>query len=233
MIGIQSANREKLGWDSIVKRVLVGQEIQYKFEIGNYSLTTTRPLATYGADAIVGRGTRVYEVRNENENIVVIKDSWRDEDRELEGTILEKIFEDIRDKLGEKETIEAEKYFVRVRVYEDVVISGKRDKTLGRREEGDIPLEWVTLNVDLILSETRHLPSTGHIPDSDRPPAELPQRRAHMPSGNIPCRVHTRIVFEEVRTTLINVTRLADNFTCLSGALVRLFLLRSTIYLIE
>lgn len=216
---IESANKEQLGWDPTVERVLVGPEIQYKFQIGNQSFITTRPLATYGADAIVGRGTRVYEARDENGNIVAIKDSWRDEDHELEGTILEKIFKDIRDQLGEQKEADAEKYFVRVRAYEDVVIAGTLDKTLNPWEEGDIPFEWITINVDPIFSEKRHLPGTGHIPDSDRPPTEFVQCRVRLSSVEIPCRVHTPIVFEEVGITLTNVTCLADNFTCLSGAL--------------
>ncbi|KAG8216283.1 NADP-dependent oxidoreductase domain-containing protein [Butyriboletus roseoflavus] len=219
---IGSANKEKLGWDPTVKRVLVGQEIQYKFEIDNQSFITTRPLAMYGADAIVGRGTRVYEARDENRNIVAIKDSWRDEDRELEGVILEKIFKDIRDQLGEQKVAEAEKYFVRVLVYEDVVISGALDETLDLREVGDAPLERITIDVDPILSEKRHLLS---IPDSVRPPTELAQWRVRPPSVEVPCRVHTRTVFEEVGTSLMNVTRLADAFSCLSGALRALYYL--------
>ncbi|KAF8550293.1 hypothetical protein OG21DRAFT_1525237 [Imleria badia] len=100
MVGIQSMNKEELGWDPT--------EIRYEFNIGKQSFTTMRPLAVYGADASVWRSTRVYKAQDENGNIIAIKDSWRDEDHEPEGAILEKIFDDIRDKLGEKEAAEAD-----------------------------------------------------------------------------------------------------------------------------
>lgn len=213
---IGKKNKEELGWDPTVERVHDGTKIQYRFKIDNRFFTTTRPLATYGADAMVGRGTRVYEALDENKNIVAIKDSWREEDREPEGAILENIFKDIRDKLGEKEAAEAAKYFVRVQAYEDVVVSGERDKTFNPREEGDVCLEWITIKINPILSETRHLPSQGHIPESDRLPTEL--ARVSAPSADIPCRVHTRTVFKDVGIPLMKVTCLYDAFTCLAGA---------------
>ena len=232
---IGKKNKEELGWDPTVERVHDGTKIQYRFKIGNRFFTTTRPLATYGADAMVGRGTQVYEALDENKNIVAIKDSWREEDREPEGAILENIFKDIRDKLGEKEAAEAAKYFVAIQVYEDVAVSGECNKTFNLKGEGDIRLEWITIKIDPILSETRHLPSKGHIPESDYTPTELARVRA--PSADIPCRVHTRTVFEDVGIPLMKVTCLSDAFTCLSGVRqgkqVRLLPLSSTTYVMN
>lgn len=200
----------ELGWDPTVERIIVEGRIQYKFKIGNQFFITTRPLATFGADAMVGRGTRVYEARDEHGNIVAIKDSWRDEDREPEGKILEMIFEDIRAKFGEKEAKAAERYFVRVRVYEDVHVSGETDKTLNPGEGGN----WVDIPDQPILSETRHSSSIGHIPDCGHPPSQAVQRAPHQ-SNNIPCRTHARTVFWDVGITLMDVTCLANCFSCL------------------
>ena len=132
MIGSKKA--EELGWDPTVQRIWSQGpnegEMQYKFKIGGKCFTTTRELATYGTDALVGRGTRVYEATDEEGCTVAIKDSWRDKDRKNEGEILEMIFQDIQHKLGEKEETEARKYFVAIRSFEDVVIFGKTDTTL-------------------------------------------------------------------------------------------------------
>lgn len=197
----------ELGWDPTVDRIIGNGEIQYEFKIGKRCFVTTRPLATFGADAMVGRGTRVYEARDEDGIIVAIKDSWRDDDREPEGRILEMIFKDIRDKFGEGEAKAAERYFVGVRDYEDVHISHEIDKTLHPGEGGD----WVDINDQPILSERRHSPSIGHIPSGT-------VRRAPRQSDKIPRRIHARTVFRDVGIALMDVTRLADCFSCLSDA---------------
>lgn len=155
---IGNRKEEQLGWDPTVERISIGEETQYQFKIGGQLFTTTRPLATYGADCMVSSGTRVYEARDESGNMVAIKDSWREEDREPEGAILEKIFEDIQHKLGEQKAAEANKYFVRVRAYEDVLVSGERDETFDPRrgEEDDIRLYWIPIFRCPILSETSY-----------------------------------------------------------------------------
>ncbi|KAF8441046.1 hypothetical protein L210DRAFT_2127145 [Boletus edulis BED1] len=212
---IGSGNREALGWDPTVERIRIGNEVQYKFKIGNRFYTTTRPLATYGADAMVGCGTRVYEALNEEGNLVVIKDSWRDDDREPEGMILERILKDIQDKIGEEEMAEAEKYFVKILAYEDVFVSGKVDKTFKLEEEGNIHFKWIAIDDDPFLSTTRYLPSTGHIPSSEHPPPELARCEVRPPSTVLPRRVHTRTVFKEVGIPLTQLTGLVDGLNCL------------------
>ncbi|KAF8547634.1 hypothetical protein OG21DRAFT_1391612, partial [Imleria badia] len=99
---IGSKTAEELRWDPTVKRIWKQDsteiQIQYEFMIGDKCFITTRELATYGADAMVGRSTRVYEVTDEEGHTVAIKDTWRDKDRKHEGEILEMIFQDIWDK---------------------------------------------------------------------------------------------------------------------------------------
>jgi hypothetical protein len=94
----------------------------------------------YGADAMVECSTRVYEAMDEEGHTVAIKDAWRDKDRKYEA------FQDIRDKLGEKEETKARKYLVAIRTYEDVVISRKTDKTLELENAPDV--RWITINTD-------------------------------------------------------------------------------------
>lgn len=171
----------------------------------------------YGADAMVSRGTRVWEARDISGKIVVIKDAWRDKDRDPEGAIQKGIFKDIRDKLGEEAETEAKKYFLEVLTYEDVNVHGKVDKTLKlAAEEG---LKCFPVVVEPALSERRHLSSVGHIPDPDS--EQLPTgrtRRAFPVGANIPSKVHARTVFQEVGIPLADVTLLANCLACLHGS---------------
>ncbi|EGO28869.1 hypothetical protein SERLADRAFT_459725, partial [Serpula lacrymans var. lacrymans S7.9] len=85
-----------LGWDPTIERISIQDETRYRFSLHHkdrlMTFTTTRPIATYGADSMVGRGTCVYEARdNDTGKKVALKDSWRDFDRDTEGAILEQI----------------------------------------------------------------------------------------------------------------------------------------------
>ncbi|KAF8422302.1 hypothetical protein L210DRAFT_3315472, partial [Boletus edulis BED1] len=191
---IGSGSREALGWDPTLKRIHIRNAVQYKFKIGNCIKLVQRPLAIYGADAMVVRSTQVYEALDEEGNIVAIKDLWRDDNQEPEGSILERILKDIQDKLGEEEMAEAEKYIVKVLAYEDIFVTREVDKTL-KPEEGDTCFEWIAIDADPILSTTRHLPSTGHISSSKNPPLRY---EVCPPSTIIPCQVHAHTVFKEV-----------------------------------
>lgn len=202
-----------LGWDPTVERTSDGQ---YKFTIDGKCYTTTKELATFGADSMVGSGTRVYEAEDEEKNKVAIKDSWRSTDRHPEGQIMEEILEDIGRKFGQDELAKAKKFLVAVRVYEDVHISGKPDETLNPGTDG----KWIKINPPP-LSGTLHLPSTGHIPHSASvPPNSIRRAPVTKDEGEkIPCRVHARTVFDDVGTTLMGVTILHQSVSCLYDAL--------------
>ncbi|KAF8445706.1 hypothetical protein L210DRAFT_2927534 [Boletus edulis BED1] len=96
----------KLGWDPTIQRVLVGSEIQYDITFNGQEgppavFRTVKIIADFGADALRGRGTRVfkaYDLKNyppTEDDFVVIEDAWRDHDRLREDQILKNIFEDI------------------------------------------------------------------------------------------------------------------------------------------
>ncbi|KAF9225611.1 hypothetical protein BS17DRAFT_553782 [Gyrodon lividus] len=215
-----SVTKEGLGWDPTVERLSDGN---YKFAVGTERFITTRPISTHGADSMVGRGTRVYEAKDAAGKKVAIKDSWRDIGRDSEGDISRAIIDSIQEKLGEKQAAVAEQYFVSVQVYEDVTISGARDETVnpmkGAKDDG--AFKWTTIVVDPILSEIRHLPSTGNVPNSGQP--VLTRGIIRRNNDAIPCRVHTRIVFHDVGVMVQDVTCLADNLSCLSGGLKALY----------
>ncbi|KAG2129418.1 uncharacterized protein EDB93DRAFT_1182709 [Suillus bovinus] len=227
-----SSFMKELGWDPTVKRIHDGEKFRYKFTIRDEVFTTTRELATYGADSMVGRGTRVYEATDAEGNKVAVKDSWRDFGRLSEGKILENILASCAERLSPEELVDAKNHFVQVRLWEDVTIDDAPDETLNLTvaEEHSHTRVWVSIDANPILSATPHLPSTGDIPDSGRP-FDLLCPRFDNPRDkdtSIPRRVHTRTVFHDVGVALKDVTSLVDILSCLSDALKALYYLHKS-----
>jgi hypothetical protein len=213
---------EELGWDPTVERIRDGEGFQYKFTIGNEVFTTTRELATYGADSMVGRGTRVYEATDAEGKKVAVKDSWREAGRQSEGEILENILASCAKKLQAEELADAKRHFIAVRLWKDVIINNTPDETLNPMFVEEHNYTWVSINLNPIVSATPHLPSTGDVPHSGQLSTFFPTQLGNIrrKDNSIPRRVHNRTVFHNVGVALKDVTSLADNLNCLSGALM-------------
>ncbi|KAG1727324.1 hypothetical protein EDB19DRAFT_1857653 [Suillus lakei] len=214
------SSMKELGWDPTVERICDGNGFQYKFTVRDEVFTTTRELATYGADSMVGRGTRVYEATDAKGKKVAIKDSWREAKRDSEGEILEKILASCREKLQPDELADAKRHFVEVRLWQDVLINGTPDETPSLM----VAETWVPIDPKPTLSTRPHLSSTGDVPDSGQLSAFLPTTLGIIArkDNGIPRRVHTRTVFHDVGVVLKDVTSLATILSCLSGALIAL-----------
>ncbi|KAG2128557.1 hypothetical protein DEU56DRAFT_818949 [Suillus clintonianus] len=227
-LGSASASTMKmLGWDPTVERIRDGKDFQYKFTVGDEVFTTTCELATYGADSMVGRGTRVYEATDAEGKKVAIKDSWREAGRQSEGEILENIMVSCADALQPDELEDAKRHFVGVRLCKDVEIDDTQDETLDPKVVEEYNHTWVSIDLSPVLSTKPHSSSTGNIPDSGRLSAVLPTRLGIIARKDIdiPCRVHTRTVFHDVGVTIKELTSLVDILTCLSNALKALYYL--------
>ncbi|KAG2092642.1 uncharacterized protein F5147DRAFT_764107 [Suillus discolor] len=205
-----STSLKWLGWDPTVERIRVGEKTQYKFTVGDEVFTTTRELATYGADSMVGRGTRVYEATDAKGKKVAIKDSWREIDRQSEGEIVEKILASCEKKLGAEDFADAKRHFIGVRLWKDVTIDGASDETVnpiaGDEHDGIGTWKWKPIDLKPILSERLYLSTTGAVPDSGRLSAFLPAQLGIV--GR-----------KETRISQRDVISLADNLSCLSGGL--------------
>ncbi|KAG1870556.1 hypothetical protein C8R48DRAFT_771007 [Suillus tomentosus] len=223
-LGSASSDSKNLGWDPTVERIRDEKGFQYKFTIGEEVFTTTRELATYGADSMVGRGTRVYEAKDAKGKKVALKDSWREAGRQSEGEILENILASCAKKLQAEELADAKKHFVGVRLWQDVTINDALDETLDPMFVEEHNHTWVSIDLNPIVSTTPHLPSTGDVPHSGQLSTFLPTQLGIIARKDIgiPRRVHTRTIFHDVGVALKDVTSLADNLNCLSGALLAL-----------
>jgi hypothetical protein len=179
---------------------------------------------------MVGRG--VYEATDDHGMKVVIKDSWREADRKTEE-ILNEILASCQEKLSAEDFAYAMQSFVRIRLCKNVEISSAPDETLNPMagDDGNGTWKWVPIRLEPTLSNTRHLPSTGHVsvasPVSTLLPTQLGIGRRK--DGGIPRRVHTRTVFRDVGVVLKDVTLLADYLKCdaLKGKAITVTLLCS------
>ncbi|KAI5115129.1 hypothetical protein M0805_009733, partial [Coniferiporia weirii] len=79
------ASKTELGWDPTVSVTTTESDTRiYHFTVGNEIFETVDVLSDLGADAIIGRATRVFKVKRKNGKLAVLKDVWVDDDRELE-----------------------------------------------------------------------------------------------------------------------------------------------------
>ncbi|KAF8833310.1 hypothetical protein BDN67DRAFT_870005, partial [Paxillus ammoniavirescens] len=212
------ADDSELGWDPTIQRVLVDGETHYDItfqEQGDSPAVyrTVAIISDFGADAMTGRGTRVFKAYLKYVKRIsapgpvehiVIKDAWRDSDRDREDQILQNILNDI----GQDRKEDAKQYFLTVLRAEDVNIKGRTDDTLLMLHEqttwGDC--SWYDVWPDREPSRRSHVSSVGHTPAcltrQSIPPAP--------PSANIQHKKHFRIVFKEVCQPIFELNNLND-----------------------
>ncbi|KAF9233645.1 hypothetical protein BU15DRAFT_66398 [Melanogaster broomeanus] len=212
------ANEVELGWDPTIERVLVGDQIHYDISFRSTEgpptiYRTVEIISDFGADALRGRGTRIFKAYEKKESpptekdYVVIKDAWRDSDRMREDLILEKIFEAIAETQPDK-VDDARQYFLTVLQAEDVMVDNETDNTLRLLHGKDIPdgspLHDVTAEKE--PSQRSHTSSVGNIPS-----APLQLMRRNLPavkSGDVHHKQHFRIVFSELGEPIFDLKKL-------------------------
>ena len=90
--------KKALGWDETIKPCEEGDDRYYLIKSRQDTYKTLEVLADYGADTLIGRGTRVYKVeRQSDKKVCVLKDVWIDDDRDTEDVIYENILKSATD----------------------------------------------------------------------------------------------------------------------------------------
>ncbi|KAI0922904.1 hypothetical protein AcV5_009769 [Taiwanofungus camphoratus] len=222
-ISLMYAKEHEIGWDPTMKFAKDGKgKIQYHSDgTPRYDITVRTPeaeevvyrtigvLSDVGANAPLGRGTRVWEARKvvgnkEYGDSVALKDSWIDSDRDREGDLSASLRDSAASE-EDREDIDAR--FLTVLHHGDVYIDGNADdtRTLMTRSM-EIPSECSRYNVHVppedILSGSNT--GTGHY----RTPQEFNQEMIESPPMHHP-KAHYRIVFKEVCKPLHKITSLA------------------------
>ncbi|KAI6021147.1 hypothetical protein EDC04DRAFT_2901404 [Pisolithus marmoratus] len=171
------ANDHELGWDPTIRRVCVGGKPQYDITVRtdegkDLVYQSTRIISDFNADALRGRGTRIFEVclKSQDRKSVkdaepaVLKDCWRDSDRDREDTILEQIFTDLRNHKGIHQADEARKYFLTVLAAGNVMVDGNIDGTDSLLCMSDLPTDCI--GIRYLLTNYRRQNRPGLAKDS-------------------------------------------------------------------
>ena len=90
----------QLGFDPTVTHVVEEDgTMQHEFQVGNATYQTLSVLSNFGADVLLGRGTRVFQVYNTadiSRTARTLKDVWVETDSKREGAILADVLAKIR-----------------------------------------------------------------------------------------------------------------------------------------
>ena len=210
------ASETDLGYDPTIKRVLVGEAIQYEITMpnGETYVTDEFPLFDFRADVAQGRATRVWKVfkkggdRNEH---FALKDLWMFSDSKSEGEIMRNLL----NKIDAKD----HHYFLTIIFDGQVRVDADRvDKTLPTIMR-DIPTVISTLPIKA--------PRTYQDPKSTvagsqrnqsrgRPPGVKEEYSIELHEDDIVPRTHYRILFREVCEPLHGVRDLGKAYSLIN-----------------
>lgn len=230
MLRISFSSKENLGFDHTIERLpTLDREggPQFEIRVGKTWYRTQRLISNIGAEAIRGRGTRVWEVRKlDRKNgtevgpLLVLKDSWVDADRDREATILREIRKSATDETD--------------RMAFDIGLLHVENSSDIRAYNSSADNTRTT-----ILRET--LPEMKHAMDVKKyPKKDNTIRTEHPPHGgatNVPsdkpgtrkftAKVHHRIVFKEVGKTIMEAEHLGHAFRAIEDIVTGMWLFLS------
>ncbi|KIJ10693.1 hypothetical protein PAXINDRAFT_101955 [Paxillus involutus ATCC 200175] len=221
----------ELGWNPTIPRVVVEGEPRHDItfqekEDSPAVYRTVAIISDFGADAMTGSGTRVFKsVQGKSApglfEHAVIKDAWRDSDRDREDQILQNILNDI----GQDREEDAKKHFLTVLRAEDVNVKGRTDDTLhllhGETTLGDY--SWYEVWPDREPSRRSHVSSVGRTPT-----CLTHQSIPVATSANIQHKKYFRIVFKEVCQPISELKSLHDALDTLANTVMGLRCLHTT-----
>jgi hypothetical protein len=215
------ADRKSLGFDPTIERaprhkphfIITVHPNDNKANPKRYR--TTKILSSYGAEPLRGRGTRVFEAVEMDENgadkgsAVVLKDIWIDQDRTREGDILAQLH--AQASAEDKKLVE--KYFLTTICHGDVWTEPELlDDTENALMRGlKIPADdrFQLQRKQLGLEKHEAGTGSGGLRATSRLHAPHPDRKySH--------KTHYRIVFKEKGTTVDLIPTLPDVMTTLS-----------------
>ncbi|THH04754.1 hypothetical protein EW146_g10093, partial [Bondarzewia mesenterica] len=220
-----AATRYLVGWDPTIAAHEVGGKIYYDYTVQSAGgietvYRTKKILSDIGADALRGRGTRVWEAvklegGKEVGEPVALKDVWIDHDRMREGNILEVLR---KSALAPDVAERLEDCLLTVECHGDVIIGGSPDHTRDLMMRGKEVKESITVSTarNAVKSSGSKVATGSYIVAEDY----HAQRKAK--SIKYHPKIHYRIVFKEVCESLFAITSLSVVFHVLSWATIGL-----------
>ena len=174
---------------------------------------TVKNISEFGADAIRGRGTPAYEIKEVDNGMLkgdtlALKDCWVDNDRELEGDILANILLDCKD--------EERELFLTLFIHGLVEVDGTGTKDHIRA----IMLRGLDVHQDNIKYQIEQLDEDMASPN--KVSSGLSRSRAFAPIDRIlredkknQWKHHYRIIFKEVGISMYEIRSIRDAFQAL------------------
>ncbi|GJE97364.1 hypothetical protein PsYK624_135800 [Phanerochaete sordida] len=227
-IRIMWAKPHELGLDSTIVRQPSPDAhggVQYDILVGDKWYRTQRLISAIGAESPRGRGTRVWEVREldkcggtETGPSLVLKDSWVDQDRPREA----KILDDIRASVTKKRDWKRLKpHLLTVHDSADVLVEGVPDDTHSVLRRGMIPVWEETVPVK------KDLDANKQAQEDPRPLVDAPAvpERASKRHVVYHRKVHHRVIFKQMGTTIMEVGTFTHAFAALGQVIKALKIL--------
>ncbi|KAI5115744.1 hypothetical protein M0805_002822 [Coniferiporia weirii] len=211
------ASKTELGWDPSMTVSIKNKVRVYHMEVGGEMYDTVEVLSDFGADAVIGRGTRAFRVvQRRTGTEYALKDVWVEDDRELEHKIYDDLLGDIGVNAGEEAKGIAKKYFMTPTQSCKVIVDGQEDHTCNVMMRGAVPSFDNTF--ELVIKKTsvdESAKSVAHSCASDikehlatRAPRDNTRKQIHQ-------RIHYRLLFDEVAEPIHKVMDLRDVFIAL------------------
>ncbi|GJE97362.1 hypothetical protein PsYK624_135780 [Phanerochaete sordida] len=226
-IRIMWAKPHELGLDSTIVRQPSPDThggVQYDILVGDKWYRTQRLISAIGAESPRGRGTRVWEVREldkcggtESGPSLVLKDSWVDQDRPREAKILDDIRASVTSK-GDWKLLK--QHLLTVRNSADVLVEGVPDDMRFVMRRAIVPIWEETIPVKKDLHANKQSQDEPHPPVA----AVVPERASeqHVVYHR---KVHHRVVFKEMGTTIMEVGTFTQAFSALGQVIKALKIL--------
>jgi hypothetical protein len=221
-VSLAFGTTSQLGYDPTVTCVEEDGKMQYDFLVGDATYRTLSVLSDFGADALLGRGTRVFQVYNiadtSEKTPRILKDVWVEADRQREGDILADLLDKICSTEQGQGLEDARRHFLTVECHGDVTIDERDDHTKYFWGGQDFPAEYdemqlpATLTRQVRASQDSRLHSTGGV--WVNPLTRMPAKR----ELRVPTRAHYRIVFEEVGVAALSLKSLREAYQALYDA---------------
>lgn len=241
LLRIMFAQRQQLGWDPTVKVIPptpADKNTQYEFTVhdvskGNVVERTYRTkelLWNFGAEPLRGRGTRVWVVTEVVDGVErggrrVLKEAWRDEDRDPEGAIGADMKANILRSTSGVERQVVEEMLMEAVAYGDVLVEGRPDRTHSfkacRAEAPPLSDDLPVIRVAVMNADKRRLVGIERrgqtvVDASKRKKSDVLQ---------YPVKIHHRTVFKDVGQPLLHVESLSKVFDSLIDVLLGLQLM--------
>ncbi|THH07036.1 hypothetical protein EW145_g3665 [Phellinidium pouzarii] len=182
------ASKIDLGWDPTVSVSIENGIRIYHFTVRGEVFDAVEVMSDLGADAVIGRASRVFKVKRSDGTFAILKDVWVDDDRELEHILRRKILYDVKKKYGEKGRKIVKRHLMTPITFGLVEVDGQTDHTTNVIMHGEDPS----------FTNTFRLVTATHRSCDAQQTQDM-----------------RRIVFKEVAETLYSVKALSDVFTVL------------------